>query len=52
MVFRWLMTSHNPGLDTYNADAAAVGPIRRGEPVPVVAGEPVRVEFALEADDG
>jgi hypothetical protein len=127
MVFRSLMTSHNPGLDVYNADAAhaipavilealvdsrpgvvellpalprrwargrisgvrcrnrvtvaelawdlerssahavlrsdvdvavtlrcprADGPIRRGEPVPVAAGEPVRIEFALEADDG
>jgi hypothetical protein len=127
MVFRSLMTSHNPGLDIYNADAAhaipavilealvdsrpgvvellpalprswargrisgvrcrnrvtvaelawdlerssvhavlrsdvdvavslrcprADGPIRRGEPVPVAAGEPVRIEFALEADDG
>jgi alpha-L-fucosidase 2 len=126
MVFRSLMTSHNPGLDIYNADAAhaipavviealvdsrpgvvelfpalprrwargrisgvrcrnrvtvaklawdqerssahavlrsdvdvavsvrcprAVGPIRRGEPVLVVAGVPVRIEFALEADD-
>jgi hypothetical protein len=126
MVFRSLMTSHNPGLDGYNADAAhaipavitealvdsrpgvvellpalprrwargrisgvrcrnrvtvdelawdlerssghavlrsdvdvtvsvrcprAVGPIRRGEPLPVVAGEPVHVEFALEADE-
>jgi alpha-L-fucosidase 2 len=125
MVFRSLMTSHNPGLDIYNADAAhaipaviletlvdsrpgvvelfpalprrwargrisgvrcrnrvtvaelawdqerssahavlrsdvdvtvsvrcprAVGPISRGEPV--VAGEPVRIEFALEAGDG
>jgi alpha-L-fucosidase 2 len=28
----------------------AVGPISRGEPVAVVAGEPVRIEFALEAD--
>lgn len=127
MVFRSLMTSHNPGLDVYNADAAhaipavimealvdsrpgvvellpalpgrwargrvrgircrnrvtvaelawdlerstahvvlrsgvdaavvvrcrrAVGPFRRGEPVPVAAGERVRLEFALEADDG
>jgi hypothetical protein len=126
MVFRSLMTSHNPGLDVYNADAAhaipavisealvdsrpglvdllpalprrwargrisgvrcrnrvtidelawdlerssahavlrsdvdvavsvrcrrAVGSIRRGEPLPVVAGEPVRVEFTLETDD-
>ncbi|TWF75325.1 glycosyl hydrolase family 65 [Pseudonocardia hierapolitana] len=126
MVFRSLMTSHNPGLDVYNADAAhaipavviealvdsrpgvvellpalpgrwargrvrgvrcrnrvtidelawdlersaahavlcsdvdvtvsvrclrAVGPIRRGESLHVEAGEPVRVEFALEADD-
>jgi alpha-L-fucosidase 2 len=125
MVFRSLMTSHNPGLDIYNADAAhaipaviletlvdsrpgvielfpalprrwargrisgvrcrnrvtvaelvwdqerssahavlrsdvdvtvsvrcprAIGPISRGEPVAVVAGEPVRIEFALEAD--
>jgi hypothetical protein len=123
MVFRSLMTSHNPGLDTYNADAAhaipavviealvgsrpgvvellpavparwahgrirgvrcrnrvtvaemawdlerasahavlrcdvdvtvsvrcpiARGPFRRGERVPVPAGDPVRVEFALE----
>lgn len=123
MVFRSLMTSHNPGLETFNADAAhaipavilealvdsrpgviellpalsrrwargriggvrcrnrvtvaelswdlerasahavlrsavdvtvsvrcagALGPIRRGEPVSVGAGEPVRVEFELE----
>jgi alpha-L-fucosidase 2 len=122
MVFRSLMTSHNPGLDIYNADAAhaipavilealvdsrpgviellpalpgrwargriggvrcrnrvtvaelvwdlqrstahavlrsevevtvsvrcprALGPIRRGQPVAVPAGEPVRLEFAL-----
>jgi hypothetical protein len=127
MVFRSLMTSHNPGLETYNADAAhaipaviiealvdsrpglvellpalprrwacgrvsgvrcrnrvtvvelswdlerssahavlrsdvdvavsvrcprALGPIRHGEPVLVVAGEPVRVELTLEADEG
>jgi hypothetical protein len=126
MVFRSLMTSHNPDLDVYNADAAhaipavviealvdsrpgvvellpalpgrwsrgrvsgvrcrnrvtvaelawdlerstahvvlrssvdaalvvrcprAVGPFRRGEPVPVAAGERVRLEFAL-GDDG
>jgi alpha-L-fucosidase 2 len=124
MVFRSMMTSHNPGLETYNADAAhaipavlvealvdsrpgvvellpalprrwarghirgvrcrnrvtvaelswdlerstgsvvlrcdadvtvsvrcsrARGPIRGGEPVPVAAGEPVRVEFELDA---
>jgi hypothetical protein len=30
----------------------AVGPISRGEPVAVVAGEPVRIEFALETGDG
>jgi alpha-L-fucosidase 2 len=126
MVFRSLMTSHNPGLQTYNADAAhaipavvvealvdsrpgvvellpalprrwargrvsgvrcrnrvtvaelvwdlerswahvvlrsgadvtvslrcprSVEPLHRGEPLPLKAGEPVRVEFALEADD-
>jgi hypothetical protein len=127
MVFRSLMTSHNPGLDIYNADAAhaipaviiealvdsrpgviellpalprrwargrisgvrcrnqvtvaelawdlerssahavlrsdvdvtvsvrcarALGSVRRGEPVEVAAGDPVRLEFKLEADDG
>jgi hypothetical protein len=127
MVFRSLMTSHNPGLDIYNADAAlaipavlveslvdsrpgvvevlpalprswargrisgvrcrnrvvvaelvwdqerssahvvlrsdvdlevsvrcprAVGPLRRGEPVRLVAGAPARIELVLAADDG
>jgi alpha-L-fucosidase 2 len=30
--------------------ARALGPFRRGKPVLVAAGEPVRVEFALAAD--